>query len=126
MIRSVLALVFVAAIAAAPASAKMVCHDTFSDGPNGTKFKNGESCGDQEALDRGWITLYCTHHPSDPDCMALGYHYASSDPIDQRVDQRFVDHFCATQPNSSRCMSPFTFWRRQGKYGPEWAPSERR
>jgi hypothetical protein len=88
-------------LSAAPAYAKMVCT------PNPLAPSVGQSCVDKDVMRETWVKLYCSYHPGDPNCAALGYHPASSDPIDQAVDRRLVDHFCAANPTLERCISPF-------------------
>lgn len=88
---------------AGSASAKMVCEQTAI----------GQSCVDKEGIQADWIRLYCGYHPGDPDCQALGYKWASADPVDQAVDRRLTEHFCAANPTLARCQSPFEFERRK-------------
>jgi hypothetical protein len=54
-----------------------------------------------------WIAGYCSYHPDDPDCAARGYHWTASDPVDQAVDRRLNERFCAGHPTLARCVSPF-------------------
>jgi hypothetical protein len=54
-----------------------------------------------------WIAGYCTMHADDPDCVALGYHWLSADPVEQAVDRRLNARFCEAYPGSARCVSPF-------------------
>lgn len=86
---------------AATAQAKMECH------PNPYDPSLGQSCSDPDAQREGWVKLFCTYHPSESHCAALGYRPASADPVDQRVDQRLVDHACAANPGILRCVSPW-------------------
>jgi hypothetical protein len=115
-----------AALSTASAYAKMVCHDVPGLGatPNSPPVMN-QVCEDKEAGQQQWIGLYCNYHPADPNCAALGYRSSSSDPIDQAVDRRLVDHFCAANPTLQRCISPFTFIPR-GKTEPVVAPAATR
>lgn len=102
MLRTALAAIALLAITA-PAHAKMECHrDAHGD----------EVCADYEAADQSWIMQYCTNHPADPECAQRGYRYSSTDPVEQKVDQRLTDHFCAANPMIFRCLSPFEYWRQ--------------
>jgi hypothetical protein len=95
-------------LSAAPAYAKMVCHNVPGLGatPNSPPVVN-QVCEDKEVEQQQWTKLYCSYHPGDPNCAALGYRAAASDPIDQAVDRRLVEHFCAANPTLERCISPF-------------------
>jgi hypothetical protein len=123
MLKTMIATVAVgAALSTAPTYAKMVCHDVPGLGatPNSPPVIN-QVCEDKEAGQQQWIALYCSYHPADSNCAALGYRSTSADPIDQAVDRRLVDHFCAANPTLSRCISPFTFIPR-GKTEPVAQP----
>lgn len=100
------ALIIAAALSAAvPAHAKMVC---------GPRNDLGiQSCSDEDETQKQWVQLYCTAHPTDPDCAALGWHYKSDDPVDQKIDQHEVAEFCAANPTFARCVSPFEVQRRE-------------
>lgn len=100
------ALIIAAALSAAvPAHAKMVC---------GPRNDLGiQVCSDEDVTQQTWINLYCTAHPTDADCAALGWHYKSDDPVDQKIDQHEVAEFCAANPTFARCVSPFEFQRRK-------------
>jgi hypothetical protein len=101
MLKSALAAAVIAAAVAGPAHAKMVCT------PNPLAPSVGQSCVDKDVERATWVKLYCSYHPGDLNCAALGYRAAASDPIDQAVDRRLVDHFCAANPTLERCISPF-------------------
>ena len=54
-----------------------------------------------------WIAGYWSYHPDDPDCAALGYHWLATDAVDQAVDRRLNERYCAAHPTLARCVSPF-------------------
>lgn len=97
MIRA--AIVAAALIAAAPALAAMRCA---VDPDYGTKY-----CEDREAMQREHVALFCRFHPTDANCQKLGWHPTTNDPVEQAVDRRLVEHFCAANPTLARCISPF-------------------
>lgn len=106
--KAFLAAIALVALSAAPAYAKMVCHDEPGLGatPDSPPVVN-QVCVDNDVLRDQWIAGYCTMHADDQDCVALGYHWLSADPVDQAVDRRLNERFCAAHPSSVRCVSPF-------------------
>jgi hypothetical protein len=104
-----------------PASAKMVCHDEPDTSGAINQPPTHQVCVDKEAGAANWIILYCRDHPADPECVARGYHYNSTDPIEQKIDQRLVDRHCAGAYASTTfsCLSPFEFWKLHPEQRPD-------